>query len=242
MKKRSEINAPKALGLAVLAVLAAGCETGAPSKGAAARTHFASGSLIGAQLSRADEAALAQAFIGAVEEAKSGESRAWTGASASGEITARGYYFANLRSDPRALVEVDAPLSFAAPVEIEQGDFVLAREGNVRAGPTTKAAVLEKLAAGVGVEGLAKIAGGEWILVGVKARARGYVHQSLLVAAPGADLALAGGPTRRIEPCRGFEQKLSVGGRSDRFRGIACKRGESWTIEPRDPNAPVSLF
>ena len=179
--------------------------------------------------------ALGEIFAPALETGQTGAAQRWRGPNgAEGAITPRGYLFANLRSDPSDLIPVAGAVSYSLPMEIEQGEQVTTRTANVRAAPAADAPILEKLEAGTGVEAVGKVVGQPFFLVAVKGRIRGYVSATLLTPAPGADLALAGGPTRKAQPCRAFDQTLSFGDQSDRWSGIACNRGQGWRPEPKE--------
>ncbi|MBY0421508.1 MAG: SH3 domain-containing protein, partial [Parvularculaceae bacterium] len=160
---------------------------------------------------------------------------------AQGALTPGQYLFGNLKSDPRELIPVASAIAYAHPMEIEQGEQVTTRNANVRSAPAPDAPVLEKLEGGTGVDAIGKVIGQPFVLVAIKGRVRGYVHASLLTPAPGAEVALAGGPTRTPHPCRAFDQTLSLGGQSDRWSGVACNRGQGWRPEPKTAGEPGIL-
>lgn len=230
--------------IAAAAVLAlAACSTTGPIGGGGGGVDFALGSTLGASLTRADQRALGEAFGPALQSGAGGAAARWRGpGGAEGAITPGAYYFGNLRSDPRELIPLAGPaLSFAFPLEIEQGEQVTTRNANVRSAPQQDAPVLEKLDAGVGVDAVGKVVGQPFYLVAARGKLRGYVHESLLTPAPGAEIALAGGPKRTPHPCRAFSQTLLVGGQSDKWSGFACDRGQGWRPEPRSQGAPAIL-
>lgn len=229
------------LAAGLLAVAA--CETGKPyGAGGGGRVNFTEGSILGASLSSDDARALYPAFVTAIETGPSGEPVSWRGADASGAVTPGAYLIGNLKPDPKQLLPLSAALSFSEPFETELGLHALTRNANVRSGPSTDAKVIEQLPSGTGVDAVGKVSGKPWMLVAVDGAVRGYVHQSLMVKAPGTELELAGGPTRRAHLCRAFDQSLSVNGRSDRWSGVACDRGEGWRVEPKAENAPQRLY
>ncbi|MBB5518269.1 SH3 domain-containing protein [Amphiplicatus metriothermophilus] len=221
---------------------AAACETGSIYGSGGGGVNFAVGSTLAASLSGRDVEALYPAFVSAMEAGRAGAPVAWRGPNASGEVTPGRYLVGNLRSDPQATLPLGAPISLADPMEIELGLHALTANSNVRAGPSLEARVLEQLPAGTGVDAVGKVAGKPWMLVALDGQIRGYIHESLMIKAPGAELMLAGGPMRRPHPCRAFEQTLSVGGRTDRWSGVACERGAGWRVEPAPENAPTRLF
>lgn len=224
---------------AFLLALLSGCAT-TSGLGGGGFLNFALGSTLGATLARGDARALSDVMIPALETGKTGAAAPWQGPGASGAVTPGAYYFGNLRADPRDLVPLAYAVS-AASVEIEQGDQVTTKNANVRAAPNAEAAILERLDAGTQVDAVGKVVGQPYYLVAIKGAVRGYVHESLLTPAPGAELALAGGPTRLARPCRAFTQSLTLGGRSDRWSGVACNRGEGWRLEPNNGGAPAIL-
>lgn len=229
-------------GFAIGALALSACETAGPIGGPAQNgpVNFTLGSTLGASLSRGDMKALGEIFTPTLEAGQTGAAQRWRGPSgAEGAITPRGYLFGNLRSDPSSLIAVASAVSYALPMEIEQGEQVTTKNANVRAAPSADAPILEKLDAGVGVEAIGKVVGQPFYLVAVKGRIRGYVSATLLTPAPGADLALAGGPTRRAHPCRAYDQTLSLGGQSDRWSGVACNRGQGWRPEAKEGGAIV---
>jgi hypothetical protein len=218
------------------------CETagpiGGPSSGGP--VNFAAGSILGGSLSRGDMKALGEIFGPALAAGQTGAAQRWSGPNgAEGAITPRGYLFGNLRADPTELIPVAGAITYALPMEIEQGEQVTTKNANVRAAPAADAPILEKLEAGTGVEAVGKVVGQPFFLVAVKGRIRGYVSASLLTPAPGADLALAGGPTRKAHPCRAYDQTLSLGAQSDRWSGVACDRGQGWRPEQKAGATPV---
>ena len=233
----------KRLLLAAGLLAAAACETGKPygSTGGGG-VNFTAGSMLGASVSADDMRALYPAFVTAIETGPAGEPVAWRGAGASGAVTPGAYMIGNLKPDPRALLPLAAALSFSETFETELGLYALTRNANVRSGPSTDAKALDQLPSGTGVDVVGKVSGKPWMLVAVDGAVRGYIHDSLMIRAPGAELTLAGGPTRRAHLCRAFKQSLSVGGRSDQWSGVACDRGDGWRVEAPDENAPQRLM
>ena len=77
------------------------------------------------------------------------------------------------------------------------GLYVLTRNSNIRLGPGTDHKIAEVLPSGAGVDVVGRVVDKEWMLVASEGSIRGYVHQNLLIKAPGTELELAGGPNRR---------------------------------------------
>lgn len=224
------------------AVALSACQTAGPAGGpvTSGPVNFAFGSALGASLSRGDMKALGDVFAPALSAGQTGAAQRWSGPNgAEGAITPRGYFFGNLRADPADLIPVAGAITYALPMEIEQGEQVTTKNANVRSAPAADAPVLEKLDAGTGVEAVGKVVGQPFYLVAVKGRVRGYISASLLTPAPGAELALAGGPTRKAHPCRAYDQTLSLGAQSDRWSGVACDRGQGWRPEQKAGAVPT---
>lgn len=230
-----------AAGLAACAMLAAGCGAGGPYLGRADSVNFAADSAVGAELSSAEQSALATAFLAAMT-APPGAAKSWRASAAAGAVTPGDYMIGNLKPDPRTLLPADPGLDLAYAFETELGLHALSGNANLRAGPSTAARVIDVLEGGTAVDAVGKTKGYPFYLIAVGGRVKGYAHESLMKKAPGTELELAGGPTRRAAPCRAFEQTLTRFGRSERWSGAACDRGEGWRLEPRDADAPRSLY
>ncbi|MEM9494856.1 MAG: SH3 domain-containing protein [Pseudomonadota bacterium] len=198
--------------------------------------NFAADSSLGAALSPGDRAALADVFVTAMARPAGGSAR-WSGVSARGVVMPGEYVLANLRSDPGVLMPAPRGLDLTHTVETELGLHVLTRNANIRTGPSTERRVAEVLDAGTGVDVVGKIGGQPWMLIAVDGRVRGYVHSSLVIIAPGAELELAGGPRRRPVGCRRFTQRISVSGRNDEWTGAACEIDGEWRLAPRSAAA-----
>lgn len=222
--------------LAALALAVAGCASGGPMLGA--RVNYAAGSSMGHGLGGRELESLSKAFVTAVESGAPGEPVVWSAGSYSGSVTPLGYLVGNLKPDPSTLLPVEGRIELGKTFETEQGLHALTGKANLRAGPSTGARVLTMLEAGTAVDGVGKVVGEPWMLIAIDGVIRGYVHQSLLIKAPGTELELAGGPARRAHFCRAFQQTLSYFGETDRWRGAACDRGAGWRLEPVPP-APV---
>lgn len=219
--------------LACLALVAAGCASGGPVFGG--RINYAAGSSMGRGLDGRETEALSEAFIRAVEEGAPGEPVVWSAGSYSGSVTPLSYLVGNLKPDPSTLLPVEGRIDLGKTFETEQGLHALTGKANLRAGPSTQAKVLTMLEAGTAVDGVGKVVGEPWMLVGIDGVIRGYVHRSLIIKAPGTELDLAGGPARRAHFCRAFTQTLSYFGQTDRWQGVACNRGNGWRLEPVPP-------
>jgi hypothetical protein len=208
-----------------------GCASG-PLGGPQGGLNYAAGSGLGRELGEREVDALYPVFLEAVERGRAGEAKLWTAGSASGSVTPGDYFVANLKPDPRTLIPVDGGLDLGHSLETELGLHALKGNGNLRAGPSTEARILAVLEAGTPVDVVGKAAGTPFMLSAIGGRVKGYLHESLLVKAPGTELELAGGPVRRAHLCRAFTQTLAIFGRSDRWTGIACDRGNGWRLEP----------
>ena len=216
----------RSLTIFALAALASACASTGGMVGGGGDVNYAAHSRLAPQMTGRDAAALETVFVGAIENGAPGEPRAWSSGAFTGAVTPGDYLIGNLKPDPATLIPVRGRLDLGEAYETEQGLHALTRNANLRAGPSTEAAVIATLDAGTGVDGVGKVVGGPWMLVGVDGVVRGYIHTSLMIKAPGTELDLAGGPTRRAHRCRAFAQSLSAYGETDRFDGAVCDRGD----------------
>ncbi len=223
-------------------VLSACASTGGFDRGGAGDANYAMASPLGAELVAADARALSPAFEQAVEKGAVGERFDWRGPTAFGWVKARGGCVGNLREDPADCPSAPDGLFLDETFETEQGLYALTRNANVRTGPSTDYPTLRQLPSGAPVDGIGKVVDKPWMLVVHEGKVAGYVHDSLMIKAPGTELDLAGGPRRKANLCRTYEQRISVGGRSDLWEGVACKEDGRWTIKPRAEDEPVKLF
>ncbi|MEL6362657.1 MAG: SH3 domain-containing protein [Pseudomonadota bacterium] len=226
-----------------LAVALSACQGGGNFNPLAdASVNYASGSALGVQLPSKDQAALEPVFLQAVARGASGERFDWRGPDSFGWVKVRDHVVGNVKPSrhdrPVAPKEVD--LSF--PMETELGLYALTRNSNVRAGPSTEYPVLAELVSGDGIDGVGRVVGKPWILAEKDGRVVGYIHENLMVKAPGTELLLAGGPTKTPMKCREFEQRISYTGRSDRWEGVACLEDGRWVLQPEDNTKPVQLY
>ena len=216
------------------------CATGSSLSGeTGARVNYASGSPLGAQLSRSEENALQAAFVSAMED---GEAKSWRENATTGSIEPGAQQVGNLRFDPAALMAFRPGLRLSRAFETDLGDFVLTRNANVRFGPSTEYKVAETLSSGDGVEVVGKVVDAPWMLVAIDNEVRGFVFEDLMVRRPGTELELAGGPTRRPLLCRTFQQSMTVRGVVDQWTGVACKEESGWRLPPPVEGAPTRLF
>lgn len=204
--------------------------------------NYAAASTLGADLSTADAKALSPAFLQAVEKGAEGERFDWRGEAAFGWVKARELRVGNLKADPFDFPPVPEGLDLSETYETEQGLYALTRNANARLGAGTEFPTREQLVSGTGVTVVGKVVGKPWMLVETDGKIVGYVHESLMIKAPGTELDLAGGPRRPAVRCRRYEQRLSVGGKSDLFEGVACREDGRWVVKPRPADEPVKLF
>ncbi len=221
--------------------LMAGCETydsvGGPdlgSIGPRGGKNFAGNSALGDSLNRADRETLEITAVRVLEDGPRGERQAWSGSKANGSFTPGAFYLGNLLPDPEAMMSAPAGINAGYALETEQGAFVLAKNSNIRTGPSTNHRVLETLPSGTGVNGVGRVVGEDWMLISIDGDVRGYVFAPLLVEAPGTGaLDLAGGPVRTPRLCREFTQELTIGISRDRWSGLACKSRDGWELSNR---------
>jgi uncharacterized protein YraI len=222
-------------------MLIAGCAGGGGLDFGGAE-NFAAGSALGVELSTDDMRALSPSFLQAVDRGADGERFDWRGGAAFGWVKAREARVGNLTADPAAFPPVAAGVVLDQAYETEQGLYALTRNANVRLGAGTDFPTREQLVSGTAVNVIGKVVGKPWMLAEVGGKVVGYIHESLMIKAPGTELDLAGGPRRSAVQCRGFEQRLSVGGRSDQWEGVACKEDGRWVLKAQPEDAPVKLF
>lgn len=204
--------------------------------------NYAAASLLGAELPPSEARVLKSAFIQAIENGAHGERFDWRGDTSFGWVKAREWRVGDLKADANDRPRIPEGLDLAYTYETEQGLYALTRNANARLGPSTDFPAREQLVSGTGVIVIGKVVDRPWMLVEVDGFVTGYVHQDLMIKAPGTELDLAGGPRRAAAICRSYEQRLSYGGRSDLFEGVACKEGGRWLVKARPADDPVKLF
>jgi len=213
---------------------------GLPGLAGVSAVNFAEDSTIGDLLRRSDVEVLETIFVSAMADANNPSRVDWQGDDASGQVEAGNFFLANLLDDPDALMASRGGLDLSYSVEIEQGDFVLSKNSNIRNGPSTDYSILETLQSGTPVRGVGKVQGERWMLVADDKKVIGYIFEELIVKAPGTQtFDLAGRPIRNAVLCREFVQTLNVAGRKDRWGGLACDFGDGWELA--NQGGPVIL-
>jgi len=230
-------------GLAAILALA-GCSSGGGGLDFAGPggANYAAGSALGAALAGRDLAALAPAFEQAIENGKPGERFDWRRPAASGWVKAGERLVGDLKADPEERPPVEAGVALDETFETELGLYALTRNANVRTGPGTDYPTRGQLVSGSGVEVIGRVVGKPWMLAEVDGRVVGYIHESLMIRQPGAEFTLAGGPRKKAQACRAYEQRLVTPAGSDLFEGVACRDGGRWRIMPQPEGAPTKLF
>jgi len=204
--------------------------------------NYAAASILGAEIPGSDARALEPAFIQAVERGTEGERFDWRGPSAFGWVKARSHCVGNLKPDPLNCPAAPEGLNLDETYETEQGLYALTGTANVRLGPSTDDPVRVQLPAGSPIVVVGKVVGKPWMLAEADGEIVGYIHESLMVKAPGTELDLAGGPRRRAAQCRQYEQRISYRQRSDLWEGVACNESGRWVIKAAPKDDPVKLF
>lgn len=174
-------------------------------------------------LSSEARGALDAAFDTALRTGAPGAARAWSADGARGTVTPGAAFLQNIFDDPSQRIAVRAGVDASRTLETDLGDYVLTRNANIRLGPDTKTKAVEVLSAGTAVDALGRVVTARWLLIAYQGQARGYVYEPLATPAPGAELALAGGPRRAPVLCRAYEERITVSGKSDRWSGFACR-------------------
>ncbi|HNR77755.1 MAG TPA: hypothetical protein PKM48_11535 [Parvularculaceae bacterium] len=204
--------------------------------------NYAAASVLGAEIPGADARALQPAFVQAMDRGGEGERFDWRGPSAFGWVKARPRCVGNLKPDPTDCPTAPDGLALDETYETEQGLYALTRNANARLGPSTDDPIRVQLQSGAGVNVIGKVVGKPWMLAEMEGAIVGYIHESLMLKAPGTELDLAGGPRRRASPCRRYEQRISYRQQSDLWEGIACNEDGRWVVKARPGEEPVKLF
>ncbi len=212
------------------------------ASGGGAPQNFAALSPLGGQLSPMDARALAPAFQQAMAAGAAGERFDWKGEGAFGWVKARETRIGNLKADDNDRPLMPSGLAIDELYETEQGLYALTRTANARLGPSTEYPTLAQLVSGTGVTVVGKVVGKPWMLSEADGRVVGYIHDSLMIKAPGTELELAGGPRKPAVLCRSYEQRISLGGRSDLWEGVACQEDGRWVLKAPPPDTPEKLF
>lgn len=230
-------------GLLMLAAGAAALSACASTQGGGGGSqNYAALSPLGAELVPSEARALASAFRQAMEAGAAGERFDWKGAGAFGWVKAREARIGNLKADDNDRPVMPSGLVIDEMYETEQGLYALTRNANARLGPSTEHPILEQLVSGTGVIVIGKVVGKPWMLAETNGRVAGYIHDSLMIKAPGTELELAGGPRKTAVFCRAYEQRLSLGARSDLWEGVACREDGRWMLKAQPANEPDKLF
>ena len=226
--------------IAGLAAAALAACSSVPSIGDSASSNYAEGQIVDNQLSGADRAALERAVNAALQ---TGASQSWSGKRATGAVTVGTYSIAGLEGDPYGRTPAArGDLILTHAVETDLGQYVLTRNTNVRIGPGTDNKIAEVLDSGSGVDVVGRVTDRNWMLIAVNGTVRGYVFGDLLIKAPGTELELAGGPVRRLLPCRELSHRVNVYSTREEWDGAACNEGLGWTPAPRGRNRPSNLL
>lgn len=178
----------------------------------------AAGSYIGCRMQSTDAALAEQATKKALE---TGVAQTWSNSRTgnSGRISVVSSSFGP-PIDSRNLRFASGVQSLPS-YEAAGGGYVASGAANLRAGPSTKAATVGKLAAGESFDALGLVPAGGWVLVGRGGEAVGYVAASLVRPAGQA-----------VASCRVIDASVSGGGQaasSQRYSACRDARGE-WRL------------
>jgi len=181
----------------------------------------AAGSYIGCRMQSTDTARAQAATKAALEE---GRSQSWsnsrTGASGRIDVISSSYG-PPISGDA---LRFERGVQSLARYDSVGGDYTVRSTANLRAGPSTKAAVVGKLAAGERVEVLGGAPGSSWLLIGRGGYGAGYVSSSLLTPS-------GYGPA---PACRVIEASIATTGQRptvERYNACRDTRGE-WQLTP----------
>jgi len=229
--------------LVMTAAALAACAGGPGLDGFGGRAaNYAAASPLGAGLPPEDQRAIAPVFVQALSRGAAGERYDWRGPESFGWVKAGPRRLGGVTPDPDDRPAYPEGLYLDAELETELGVHALTANANVREGPSTDYRVLDTLRSGDGVNVVGRVVGAPWMLAEKDGRIVGYIHENLMRKAPGMELQLAGGPTRRPTPCREYEQRISYGGRSDRWTGVACRENGDWVLQAAPQNMPTVLY
>jgi len=178
----------------------------------------AAGSYIGCRMQSTDTALAQQATRKALE---TGQSQTWsnsrTGASGRIDVLSSTYGPPVDSRNLRFAAGVQALPSYDAL----GGQYAASGTANLRGGPSTKAKVVGKLAAGQAFDALGSVPAGGWVLVGQNGYAVGYAASSLVRPLQTADAS-----------CRLIDASISTSGSGPtRERYSACRdNGGEWQL------------
>ena len=228
-------------GVAIAALGLSACAGGPSLDLIGGGANYAAGSPLGVSLPTSDQRSLSPQFVSAMTNGAAGERYDWRGEASFGWVKAGERVLGNVKASRHDRPPYPDRLYLEEPMETELGLYAATRNANVRLGPSTDYPVQEMLDSGDAVYAVGRVIGKRWILIEKQGRVAGYVFEGLLRKAPGTELELAGGPTKTATPCRRFEQRISFGGRSDRWTGVACLEGRHWVLQPT-PAEPSYLY
>ena len=211
------------------------------------------GSYVGCRLQTADQQ---RAYAAANQALVDGRSTSWsnpqTGASGSVNVLAsEGAYAQSSASGYGQTAYAPQPVSLAGlrvasnvqlqtQLETAPANVYTARStANLRAGPSTSTAIVGKLRAGEQLDGLARVRGQSWILVGRNGTGIGYVSESVINPVGPSTQSYASataspyGQTASSQSlCRTIEQTINVPGSQptvERYR--ACQQADGqWNV------------
>lgn len=208
------------------------------------------GSYVGCRLQTQDQ----QRALAATNQALAqGSNTSWsnpqTGASGSvnvlsseggyAQASSSGYGQPSYNAQPVSLagLRVARNVQLQTQLETSPANVYTARStANLRAGPSTSTAVVGKLRAGEQLDGLARVRGQNWILVGRNGTGIGYVSESVVRPVGPATQTYASASTSASAStqnlCRVIEQTINVPGAGptvERYRACQQANGE-WNV------------
>jgi surface antigen len=115
----------------------------------------------------------------------------------------------------------------ASSYEAASGRYTAPKAANIRGTPSTSGKVVGKLSAGQSFDALARVSGTQWLLAGRDGKGIGYVSDTVVRAAGGAQYA--GGNS----VCRTFDQTIRTqNGAPQTDRYTACKGADGqWVVQ-----------
>jgi uncharacterized protein YgiM (DUF1202 family) len=158
----------------------------------------------------------------------------------SGGAQASSSYGASAQPVSLAGLRVARNVQLQTQLETAPANVYTARStANLRAGPSTSTAVVGKLRAGEQLDGLARVRGQNWILVGRNGTGIGYVSESVVRACgpatqtyASASASTSGQVASTQSLCRVIEQTINAPGAAptvERYRACQQANGE-WNV------------
>ncbi|SOD95501.1 SH3 domain-containing protein [Caenispirillum bisanense] len=145
------------------------------------------GDMIGSMLDEQEQAQVSRQAGQALGSARDGETITWSNpdSGAAARITP----VSTGTAERRVAIVRDRAVQAPASLEVLGETWITDKSANLRAAPTTEAAVVGGLKAGERFQAIGRVAGSDWIMVGRNNRTIGYVYEPLVRKAPSVQTA-----------------------------------------------------